>query len=83
LLSSLALVSVACRAFWLAVRRRLSADDATPEYVFFNTQLGHHATCLLVANLFSEVSGLIGFRWLVQKGITEGMMHLCIAKNLI
>jgi len=72
LLSSLALLSVAVRVLWLAIRHRLSDTHATPEYVFFNTQLGHYATCLLVANLFSEVSGLIGFRWLIQQGITEG-----------
>jgi hypothetical protein len=83
LLSSLALVSVAFRVFWLAVRRRLSADHATPEYVFFNTQLGHYATCLLVANLFIEVSGLIGIRWLIQKGITEGLEHSCVTKRFL
>lgn len=81
LLSSLALGSVALRVFWLAVRRCLSSDHPTPEYVFFNTQLGHYATCLIVANLFIEVSGLIGIRWLIQNGITTG--GICMIQAIL
>ncbi|KAG6909959.1 hypothetical protein DXG01_014228 [Tephrocybe rancida] len=73
MLSSIALVSVAVRVVWLAIIQRISPGSAKPkEYVFFNTQLGYYAACLLIGNLFTDVSGLIGLRWVMDKGITEG-----------
>lgn len=72
-LSTFALVSVAARVIWIAIRQKLSPDSVQPrEYVFFNTQLGNYAACLLIANMLTCVSGLIGLRWLSEKGITEG-----------
>lgn len=77
MLSVLALVSVAVRVIWLFARQKLFPESAKPqEHVFFNTQLGYYATCLLVANAFVDVAGMIGLRWLLDKGITEGFSSL-------
>lgn len=72
LLSTLALLSVAFRIIWLAFHPLCRFDAQKPEYIFFNSQLGRYAVCLLLANLFAEVSGLIGMHWLSQRGITNG-----------
>jgi len=80
LLSSLALVSVVIRISWLAVRHRLSVNQRKPEFVFFNTQLGRYAACLLAANSFIGAAGLIGIRWVIQKGIAEGLECPCVEK---
>ncbi|KAG6850701.1 hypothetical protein H0H93_009859 [Arthromyces matolae] len=75
LLSSAALVSVAFRVVWLAVKENVSPVSIKPrEYVFFNTQLGYYAICLLIGNLLTDISGLIGLQWLVDKGITEAVL---------
>ncbi|KAG6817166.1 hypothetical protein H0H87_012127 [Tephrocybe sp. NHM501043] len=72
-ISSVALVSVACRVIWLAIIQNMSPEATKPkEYVFFNTQLGYYAACLLIGNLFTDISGLIGLRWVMDKGITPG-----------
>jgi len=81
-LSTFALVSVACRAIWLAIRQKLSPRTPEPrEYIFFNTQLGHYAACLLIANAFIDVAGLIGIRWTIDNGITEG--GLCTLQAIL
>lgn len=75
LLSTFALFSVACRVIWLAFRQKFSPGSAQPkEYIFFNTQLGYYAICLLIGNMFTDVSGLVGWRWTTQRGITEGSL---------
>ncbi|KAF9036172.1 hypothetical protein BJ165DRAFT_619287 [Panaeolus papilionaceus] len=72
LLSTIALVSVAIRIIYLAVQMAFGENRAQPqEYVFFNTQLGQYAACLLVAMIFNTAAGVIGFPWLLQRGITE------------
>jgi len=72
-LSTFALISVACRAIWIGIRQKLSPRSSEPrEYIFFNTQLGHYAACLLIGNTFVGIAGLIGIRWTAEKGITEG-----------
>jgi len=84
ILSTLALVSVAVRVIWLAVHRLLERNHAEPsprEYVFFHTQLGHYAACLLIANLCIGTAGLMGIPWLVHKGITEGLV--CTAQATV
>ncbi|RDB26384.1 hypothetical protein Hypma_006851 [Hypsizygus marmoreus] len=81
-LSTFAFVSVAVRIVWLAIRQKLSDNGAEPEeYIFFNTQLGHYAACLLVANMFSGVSGSIGLFWTVERGITQG--GLCTTQAIL
>lgn len=73
LISSVALVFVASRVILLAVLQRISRRTCKPkEYIFFNTQLGYYAICLLVGNMITDVSGLIGLQWLLDRGITEG-----------
>ncbi|KAG6898208.1 hypothetical protein C0992_003320 [Termitomyces sp. T32_za158] len=77
LFSSVALVSVASRVIWLAVLQRISPKACKPkEYIFFNTQLGYYAICLLVGNMITDVSGLIGLQWLLDRGITKGFLSL-------
>ncbi|KAG5653391.1 hypothetical protein H0H81_000778 [Sphagnurus paluster] len=81
IVSTFALFTVACRIIWLAIGRKISPDHCKPqEYVFFNTQLGYYAICLLLANLFTDISGLIGLRWSIDKGVTEG--QLCTLQEL-
>ncbi|KAG5645534.1 hypothetical protein DXG03_005809 [Asterophora parasitica] len=75
ILSTFALFTVACRVIWLAIRQRFSSSSSEPqEYVFFNTQLGYYAVCLLIANMFNNASGLINIRWTLDQGITEGTL---------
>lgn len=79
ILSALALVSVAFRVLWLAVRKLWNTDAArSQEYVFFHTQLGHYAACLLVGNIMNSTAGLMGFPWLLKRGITDGnVIYVC------
>lgn len=82
IVSTFALFTVACRIIWLAIGRKISPDHCKPqEYVFFNTQLGYYAICLLLANLFTDISGLIGLRWSIDKGVTEG--RLCTLQAVL
>lgn len=75
ILSTLGLLSVALRVAWLRIQRHLLlAAPQTQEHVFFNTQLGQYAACLLIAMTFSTASGIIGISWAVQRGITEGLI---------
>lgn len=77
ILSTFALASVAARVIWLAIRIRMFSSSSKPqEYVFFNTQLGRYAICLLIGNMLSGAAGLIGVRWLVENGITGGLRYL-------
>ncbi|KAJ7183162.1 hypothetical protein C8R46DRAFT_854457, partial [Mycena filopes] len=74
ILSSLALLSVASRVIWLALRRFFSnnSDPQSREYVFFNTVLGNYAACLLISNMIIGGAGLIGMHQLMVGGIQEG-----------
>ncbi|KAF9466546.1 hypothetical protein BDZ94DRAFT_1306142 [Collybia nuda] len=82
ILSTFALASVVVRVIWLATRRLVSSSDTEPqEYVFFNTQLGRYAVCLLIGNMFNGVAGLIGVRWLVEGVITQG--GLCTSQAIL
>jgi hypothetical protein len=70
-ISTIAILSVATRALWLAIRRKMDPVRAKPrEYIFFNTQLGHYATCLLVSNLCMGIAGVLDVRWISENGIT-------------
>ncbi|KAF8968025.1 hypothetical protein BDZ97DRAFT_448138 [Flammula alnicola] len=74
LLSTIALISVILRTTWLAIRRRWckSLSDEAQESVFFHTQLGNYASCLIIALMFTTISGIIGFQWLFHRGVSEG-----------
>ncbi|KAJ7746652.1 hypothetical protein B0H16DRAFT_1375950 [Mycena metata] len=74
ILSSLALLSVASRVIWLALRRFFSKnpEPQTREYVFFNTVLGNYAACLLISNMVIGAAGMMGLRQLMAGGIQEG-----------
>jgi hypothetical protein len=70
---TLGLVSVAARVIWLAVRHIFTRNtNARQEFVFFHTQLGNYAACLLFAMTFNSLAGLISFPWLLLHGIREG-----------
>ncbi|KIM40010.1 hypothetical protein M413DRAFT_189985 [Hebeloma cylindrosporum] len=72
-LATVALVSVVLRVSWLAIRRTFfkSCTDAR-ECVFFHTQLGHYAACLIIALMSNAVAGIIGIQWYFQGGIVDG-----------
>ncbi|KAJ6468425.1 hypothetical protein C8R45DRAFT_876148 [Mycena sanguinolenta] len=74
ILSALALLSVASRVIFLAVRRFLSGSSErdSREYVFFNTVLGNYAACLLISNIINSVAGMMGLDQLLHGGIQEG-----------
>jgi hypothetical protein len=79
LISTSSLVAVLLRVMYLVfttnfTRRSSSRSEhqSQPrECVFFNTQLGYYAACLLIANLLSDVSGSMNLIWLLQKGVTD------------
>jgi len=74
-LSTVALISVALRVIWLAIRHFwLKSSGESQESVFFHTQLGQYAACLIISMIFNTFAGIIGIGWLVKGGITEGFM---------
>ncbi|KAJ3516138.1 hypothetical protein NLJ89_g1317 [Agrocybe chaxingu] len=81
-LSTLALVSVALRVIWLAIQRYWFKRIEKPqEYVFFDTQLGQYAACLIIAMMFNTIAGIIGMPWLFMRGVTEG--NICRSQALV
>ncbi|KDR78896.1 hypothetical protein GALMADRAFT_1365568 [Galerina marginata CBS 339.88] len=72
LLSTIALVSVIIRVTWLGIQRCRKSQIEVRECVFFNTQLGRYAACLIIAMVFNAIAGILGLRWVVNNGITEG-----------
>jgi len=84
-LSTSALTCVAFRIIYLAIAPLFFPRDTNApeprEYVFFHTQLGHYAACLLLGNLCTGVAGLIGFQWLHDQGVTDG--SLCTSQGII
>ncbi|KAH6909054.1 hypothetical protein BKA70DRAFT_1476507 [Coprinopsis sp. MPI-PUGE-AT-0042] len=42
--------------------------------LFFNTQLGNYCACLLAAMMVNSAAGMVGVPWLINKGITEGLL---------
>jgi len=68
-LSAVALLAFAIRILYLAV---LSVWNRTvgdsKEYALFRTQIGYYVTCLLLANMFNSISGLLGLRTLAEGG---------------
>ncbi|KAF9046848.1 hypothetical protein BDZ89DRAFT_1127304 [Hymenopellis radicata] len=81
ILATLALFSITVRVIWLAILRLYKRNiTQTREYVFFHTQLGYYAACLLIANMFSSAAGLMGLPYLFKRGITEDA--LCTAQAM-
>ncbi|KAG8213053.1 hypothetical protein J3R82DRAFT_11445 [Butyriboletus roseoflavus] len=75
LLSALALAFIALRTMRLAMMLFPECDDGTarpPEILFFRTQLGHYAGCLVLSNMFISASGLINFSWVSRSGLSPG-----------
>ncbi|KAK7044221.1 hypothetical protein VNI00_007943 [Paramarasmius palmivorus] len=82
ILSSIALLTIIIRGIWLAVLRLCGRSISQyRDYIFFNTQLGYYAACLLIANSFNSVAGLMGLPFLIQRGISED--GLCIAQAVV
>ncbi|TFY78736.1 hypothetical protein EWM64_g5278 [Hericium alpestre] len=55
-----------------ALGRRNSNRPSGVEF-FFKTQLGMHAGCLLLSNLFVSISGLININWISAGGVQPGV----------
>ncbi|THH10887.1 hypothetical protein EW145_g1008 [Phellinidium pouzarii] len=51
------------------------------EVLFFQSQVGIYVACLLLANLLSGISGLIGFSWAGLNGITAG--QACTVQGIL
>ena len=45
----------------------------TQEIVFFHTQLGNYASCLVIGLFFNAIAGILGLQWLIQHRVTDGM----------
>ncbi|RXW21747.1 hypothetical protein EST38_g4135 [Candolleomyces aberdarensis] len=73
ILCTLALLSVALRITWLAIRSRMAGEEEKPHvYMFFQTQLGNYAVCLLLSMTFNTFAGILALPWLIARGITIG-----------
>jgi len=73
ILATLALASVVFRVSWMAIRRTFFKPcTRAHECVFFHTQLGHYAACLIIALMFNAVAGIIGIQWYFRGGIVDG-----------
>lgn len=48
------------------------------ECVFFQTQLGNYAACLIIGMMFNSLAGVIGMQWLWERRITEGALVLSL-----
>ncbi|KAH0833271.1 hypothetical protein J3R83DRAFT_12335 [Lanmaoa asiatica] len=84
LLSALALAFIALRTIRLAMMLFLKRDNGTsrpPEILFFRTQLGHYAGCLILSNMFISAAGLIDFSWVSRSGLSRGLM--CSAQAVL
>ena len=71
----MALASVLIRGAWLAVRITWfkASPVQTQEIVFFHTQLGNYASCLVNGLFFNAIAGILGLQWLIQHRVTDGM----------
>ncbi|KIY66534.1 hypothetical protein CYLTODRAFT_455276 [Cylindrobasidium torrendii FP15055 ss-10] len=82
LLSTAALLSIVARVVWLACLRLYNRNiTKTREYVFFQTQLGYYAACLLMANMSTSTAGLMGLPFLAQRAVVEN--SLCQAQAML
>ncbi|KAL0060829.1 hypothetical protein AAF712_004988 [Marasmius tenuissimus] len=82
ILSSIALLAIVLRVFYLLFRRLCGHNISHyRDYLFFSTQLGYYAACLLIANTINSVAGLMGLPFLIRHGIDEG--GLCITQAVV
>ncbi|KAG7089796.1 hypothetical protein E1B28_011446 [Marasmius oreades] len=82
ILSSIALLSIVIRVFWLLVQRLCGHSISHyRDYAFFSTQFGYYAACLLIANTANSVAGLMGLPFLIKRGIDEGA--LCTTQAVV
>ncbi|KAF9266590.1 hypothetical protein L218DRAFT_896735 [Marasmius fiardii PR-910] len=82
ILSSIALLSIVIRVFWLLIQRLCGKNISDcQDYLFFSTQLGYYAACLLIANTINSVAGLMGLPFLIKRGIDEG--GLCTTQAVV
>lgn len=75
-LSVFALTFLALRALWLVaspIFRPNASQRVSKEHIFFQTQLGHYAACLLASNFFTSAAGVVVARWVADGGLREGM----------
>ncbi|EIN09831.1 hypothetical protein PUNSTDRAFT_86319 [Punctularia strigosozonata HHB-11173 SS5] len=70
-LSILAIFFLATRVAWTLITPESDVKPAR-ERIFFRTQLGLFAGCLLLSNLISCTAGLMEGAWVMMKGIQEG-----------
>jgi hypothetical protein len=76
LLSLSALTLVLIRVTWIglaAIFRRTAVENLTREGLFFKSQLGAFAGCLLLANMFTAVSGVLEITWVALDGVEHGV----------
>lgn len=70
-LSLLALVFLAVRTA-MALLRPGSAANPAREHIFFRTQLGLFAGCLLLSNFVNSLAGLMEGAWVAKHGLEQG-----------
>lgn len=65
-------------------RNRDNRPSRLPEILFFRTQLGHYAGCLILGNVFISTAGLINLSWLSRSGLSQGkpVQYYAITINL-
>ncbi|KAI0316448.1 hypothetical protein OF83DRAFT_1172884 [Amylostereum chailletii] len=84
LLSAIGLSLVILRFVWLlavAYFKHTAVENLTREGFFFRSQLGQYAGCLLLANWFTSISGLLELHWAWNDGIAAGVS--CNAQGVL
>ncbi|KAI0028859.1 hypothetical protein K488DRAFT_89323 [Vararia minispora EC-137] len=77
LMSAVALSFVLLCALWIGIVvavKRTAVEKLTQGGFLFRSQLGSFAVSLLVANLFTSLSGIIEIIWIAQDGIEHGVL---------
>lgn len=75
LLATLAFAFIALRTIRDVTVLFLNRGNRAPrpsEILFFHTQLGYYAGCIVLSNFFISVAGLINFNWLSRSGLSRG-----------
>ncbi|KAF4597468.1 DNA-directed DNA polymerase eta rad30 [Pleurotus pulmonarius] len=82
-LATCAIAGVVFRVAYLHLRHRVIDSEGPPsrEHVFFRTQLGRYALCLLLGNFCISLAGLFDLKWLAQGVITSG--PTCVTQGVI
>ena len=81
-----ALTFLAVRALWLVTSPVFlpgASQRVSKEHIFFHTQLGHYAACLLGSNFFTSAAGVIVARWVADGGLQEGMARSKISVSFL